>query len=106
MSIIGNRIADYQANISQKSPLVTSPLGLHQLPIRRCEYFMNIVDNSRDEVPIIDDVRRMSIKYLHDGLMEHWRDKSDSQGRFAHVGTIELGRVILRFGSTSSSLQS
>jgi len=33
--------------------------------------------------------------------MKHWQQKAQDQGRFAHVGTIDLGKVILRYGSSS-----
>jgi ribonuclease HI len=103
LASIGNRIADYQANLSRRQPDDSTPLGLIELPIRECEHHLGVVRQSND-TPVIDDIRRTALKEVYDSAMTHWQTIKD-QGRFAHAGTIDLARIILRFGPPSLQIE-
>ncbi len=74
---IGNRIADYQANLSRSKPDDSKPLGLLQLPIQDCEYHLNMIRKSNHEsdvdMSIIDDIRRVALKQILEQSMNKWK---------------------------------
>jgi hypothetical protein len=94
---VGNRLADYQANWARTHPTQTSPHGLQQLPLRRCEHYMYMEDENG--AMIIDDVRTMAKQRLKHIATLHWMRKSLPQGFFAYADMTELGRDAMRHAS-------
>jgi len=66
---VGNRLADYQANWSRTHSSQSSPHGLLEFPLQRCERYMYMED--ADGMMIIDDIRTMAKKRLMDISMLH-----------------------------------
>jgi hypothetical protein len=99
---VGNRMADYQANLARLKSDCTFPLGLQQLPLERCEHHLLV--KSSDGLVVIDDLRRTGKLLLKSRARAKWTAKSDLQGRFAGEGIMDLGRVILRLGSPTEQV--
>ena len=93
---VGNRLADYQANLSRSRPDRSWPLGLVELPVSSFEYHLQV--QNRDGQPLIDDLRRTALSQLREQAMVKWSNKPE-QGRFACSGLVELGRITLQFGT-------
>jgi hypothetical protein len=72
---VGNRMADYQANLSRLKSDRTYPLGLQQLPLARCEHHLLV--KSSDGLVIIDDLRRTGKLLLKSRTLAKWTAKSD-----------------------------
>lgn len=97
---IGNRVADYQAESCRKNSNQNRPLTALQLPLQTLEPFLQIFSMTSN-LMIIDDVRLFAKLQQKDQALEHWKhDYRESQGMFASTGMIDLGRVIMKFGST------
>jgi ribonuclease HI len=97
---IGNRIADFQANRARNNPMLTTPIGLQQLPLAECEHHLHVKQLSDSRV-VIDDVRRSSRNRTRAQDLAYWSGFRNHQGTFACDGAIELGRVVLKEGSTA-----
>ena len=93
---IGNRLADYQANLARQAAH-TYPLLLAQLPLERCEPHLHI--RSADGRVVIDDLRRSANLCTQQSGLAAWQAQAGGSGGFACAGTIELGRVVLELGS-------
>jgi exonuclease III len=94
---VGNRLADFQANRCQRRPDRSWPLNLKQIPLSACEF--HLVIRQQDQLQIIDDIRRTSLAQHQSHKLNAWVNKADHQAYFAGPGIIELGRVVLKFGS-------
>ena len=68
---VGNRLSDYQANITRARPERSSPPNLSQLPLAKCEHHMVFTDSAG--LVIADDIRRSAMKQLKAAELEHWR---------------------------------
>ena len=93
---VGNRLADYQANLARSSDL-PCPRSLLELPTRQCERYMHI--DAADGIHIVDDIRRCARRTMRQHAFERWQQKSDLQGHLACQGMIDLGNAVMRFGS-------
>jgi hypothetical protein len=93
---VGNRLADYQANLCRSKPDRSYPLTLQQLPLHLCEHRLHLRDERDSGLQIIDDVRRVSLAQLQQQAMTKWKAKSWPQGYFASPGAVELGRICMR----------
>lgn len=97
---VGNRMADYQANNARQHAERSYPLGLREIPLEQLEQHLHIKDESG--LVIIDDIRAVARGQLKSRAFDRWQaklDKGDLTGQFAHVGTIDMGRVVLKHGS-------
>jgi hypothetical protein len=96
---VGNRLSDYQANISRAQPDRSSPPNLSQLPLAKCEHHMVVTDSSG--LVIADDIRRASMQQLKLAELEHWCDLAGDhpQGALAGAGMVDLGRAVLQSGT-------
>jgi hypothetical protein len=97
---VGNRLSDYQANLSRAHPARSSPPNLSQLPLDKCEHHL-VITNS-DHLVIADDIRRAAMKQLKSAELEHWCGLTTSgipQGALASEAMVELGRAVLQSGS-------
>ena len=96
---IGNRVADFQAEICRKNPNQNCPLNVAELPLQSLEPFLQIFSNSSN-LMIIDDIRLYAKLQQKTQAFEHWKHHyRESQGMFASTGTIELGRVVMKFAN-------
>lgn len=93
---VGNRLADYQANLSRLRPDRSAPLSLRELPLSSCEPHLHVLQ--ADGCMVIDDLRRTALTQLRAQALARWSAKPD-QGRFACAGMVELGRVVRLHGS-------
>jgi len=93
---VGNRLADYQANLARSKPDRSWPLGLSELPLSACEHHLTI--RQHDDTQMIDDVRRTALIQLRSHAMMKWSGRDESQGCFAHQGILNLGRTALKHG--------
>jgi hypothetical protein len=94
---VGNRLADYQANLARSKPDRSWPLGLSELPLSACEHHLTV--RQHDDTQMIDDVRRTSLVQLRSQAMIKWSSRVDQgQGCFAHQGMLDLGRTTLKHG--------
>ena len=96
MHSIGNRMADYQAELARKRSEHSYPLTLRELPLDQCEQHLTVADT--DAQHVIDDIRRAAALAMRAAGVSKWSSKSDI-GYFAGAGMIELGRVALLCGS-------
>ena len=98
---VGNRLADYQANVVRARPNRPSPLQVQPLPIQQCEHYLRIDDEKG--IMIIEDIRRATLKRLRSLAVAKWRAKPLAQGQyyFAHASDalVQLGRVVLQQAS-------
>jgi exonuclease III len=94
---VGNRLADYQANVARADPGRTEPHGLQPMPLEQCEPHL-CVKNSAGRV-IIDDMRRTAMKQLKQQALEAWCDKPWPTGLLAGEGSMALGKVVSSQGS-------
>ena len=96
---VGNRLSDYQANISRAHPDRSSPPNLSQLPVAKCEHHMVITDGAG--LVVADDIRRSAMKQLKAAELQHWRGLAGGipQGALAGEAMVELGRVVLQSGT-------
>ena len=92
---VGNRLADFQAERSRIKPDRSRPLSLAQLPLSSLEPHCRA--HVEGGLQVIDDLRRTSKLQLKASALEKWKSKSDHV--FASLGVIDLGRVVLKFGS-------
>ena len=92
---VGNRLADYQANLSRGHADRSAPLTLRELPLESCERHFHIRRQARELV--IDDIRRSALSQLRESMLIKWASKPDQV--LACSGMIELGRIALRFGT-------
>ena len=56
---VGNRLSDYQANLSRSRPDRSSPVNLAQLPLAKCEHHLVITNGAG--LVIADDIRRAAM---------------------------------------------
>ena len=92
---VGNRLADYQAQLARTRSDRSTPLGLRPLPLASCERHLHL---EQEGSVVIDDIRRTSLALLKARRLTRWAEKPE-QGRFAGVGTIALGRDVVRDGT-------
>ena len=99
---VGNRLSDYQANLSRARPDRSSPLNLSQLPLDKCEHYMVVTDRSSGLV-IADDIRRAAMTQLKFAELEHWRSLAGGipQGALAGEAMVDLGRAVLKGGTAA-----
>ena len=90
---IGNRMADYQANLARSRLDRSWPLGLAQVPLADCETHMTL--HQQSGMQIIDDVRRTALAQLRDAALA---DVAQQPCREALLtpGMLELGCVVMR----------
>jgi hypothetical protein len=95
---VGNRLADYQANVSRAAGIDRStPLNLGQLPLEQCEWHLQVSDASAVHAPpIIDDIRRSAVERMRMLAMSKWLG---SDNILTSNGMVELGRAVLKQGS-------
>ena len=94
---VGNRLADYQANVARATTSRTYPRGLQALPLEQCEPHLCLKDDGTGRV-IIDDIRRTSMKLLKQQALEAWRNKPRPTSALAGEGVIALGKAVLSRG--------
>jgi hypothetical protein len=92
---VGNRLADYQANLSRGHADRSAPLTLRELPLESCERHFHIRRQARDLV--IDDIRRSALSQLRESMLIKWASKPDQF--LACAGMVELGRITIRHGT-------
>ena len=99
-SSIGNRLADYQANLSRARGVISStPLTLAQLPLDKLEHHLHLTGNiDTGGMQVINDVRSAANAQLRRLALQHWQRKP-SQGIFACDGMLALGRVVMADGT-------
>jgi exonuclease III len=93
---VGNRLSDYQANLSRCSVHPT-PSTLEELPLSACEPHLTIINNSG--VQLIDDVRSTALSQIKQSALSHWQEKRDGREYFASEAAVTLGRVVIQHGS-------
>lgn len=93
---VGNRLADYQANVARANPSHTHPRGIKPLPLDQCEPHLCLKDSSGRV--LIDDIRRTSMKLLKQQALEAWRSKPWPTSTLAGEGIIALGQAVLSQG--------
>jgi hypothetical protein len=98
---VGNRLADYQANLSRLHPDRPTPLSLLELPLAQCERHLRVLQS--DGTMVIDDIRRTALAQLRSAGLVKWAAKPD-QGRLACAGMVELGRVVRLAGSPAQQI--
>ena len=110
---VGNRLADYQANLSRVSTRGSTPRSLQPLPLESCENHLVIQQQlaAPAGLPrpaavrlrvVIDDPRRVSLTELQQQAMSRWSARlrtAADQGLFAGQGMVDLGRMVMRLGS-------
>jgi len=98
---VGNRLSDYQANLSRAQSARSSPPNLSQLPLDKCEHHMVITDSSG--LVISDDIRRSAMKQLKSAELSYWRGLAGdiAQGTLACEAMVELGRAMLESGNST-----
>ena len=101
---VGNRLADYQANLARTKSDRSWPLGINELPLSSCEHHLHIKSMQDDKLQVIDDIRRTSLTQLQSQSMLKWTSKVDDQGYLASPGMVELGRIVLKYGSSSQQI--
>jgi hypothetical protein len=97
---VGNRMADCQANRARLHPGRAQPLNLRELPLEHLEAHLHMKDPQ--SLVIIDDIRRTGRNQLKSMAFARWQaklEKGDQSGQFAHVGTMDMGRTVLKSGS-------
>jgi hypothetical protein len=96
---VGNRLADYQANLSRNCKHGRgTPISLVELPLHECEHHMHMMDDRDGHgMQVINDMRSSANIRLRALMLSHWKS-IDNQGAFACDGMIELGRVIMSNG--------
>jgi ribonuclease HI len=109
---VGNRLADYQANLARKKAPRTYPPTLRALPLSACEPHLHISRDPLHQGPhasgangllLIDDIRRTAKSDQRLTAMSKWKKHPD-QGLFAGEGMVELGRVVLHFGTAAQQI--
>ena len=98
---VGNRIADYQANVARSHSDRSYPLSLAELPLDRCEN--HLIASTDDGSQLIDDIRRSAAATLRAINLTRWTNKHD-QGQLGGEGMIELGRLTMLHGSDAHQL--
>jgi hypothetical protein len=95
---VGNRLSDYQANLSRSKPDRSTPLNLRQLPLSKCEHHLFITDPAK--LVISDDIRRSVMKQLKTAELQYWSalPGTDSPGALASTAMVDLGRAVLQGG--------
>ena len=93
---VGNRLADYQANLARGKRDRTFPLSLRECPLADCEHHLSIAREGG--LQLIDDVRRTGVAKQRARALEHWTAIT-RQGALAGEGVQELGRVTVAHGS-------
>jgi hypothetical protein len=94
---VGNRLADYQANVARATPSRTHPRGLQALPLDQCEPHLCLKDATGRV--IIDDIRRTSMKLLKQQALEVWHNKPWPTSALAGEGVMALSKAVLSRGS-------
>jgi hypothetical protein len=97
---VGNRMADFQANLARCRPDRSYPLNLRDLPLEKLEPHLHIKD--KHGRVIIDDIRRTARNQIRSQAFSKWQaklEKDDLVGQFAHAGIVDMGRVVLKHGS-------
>ena len=101
---VGNRLADYQANVTRARPNRPSPHHVQPLPIHQCEHYLHIKDEHGQT--LIEDVRRSALKRVRALAVTRWRAKSLVEGQYffgpAAAALIQLGRVVLGHASADA----
>ena len=100
---VGNRLSDYQAELSRAGPDRSKPLTLCELPLSQCEHHLSITD-TRSGLLMIDDARRTALTQLQASALTKWQNKRDGREYFAGSAVCELGRTVLRCGSPDQQL--
>jgi hypothetical protein len=98
---VGNRLSDYQANLSRSKPDHSTPLNLLQLPLNKCEHHMFITDSAGRVLS--GDIRRTAMAQLKDAELAHWNALPGAipPGELACEAIVELGRAVLQSGKAS-----
>ena len=97
---VGNRLADFHANLARSKSDRSYPLGLQQIPIERCEHHL-LIKSQVDGSIVIDDPRLSARLLLKKSALEKWKAKPDLQCFFSGEGVMDLGRVTLRHGTAA-----
>ena len=87
---VGNRLADFHANLARSKSDRSYPLDLQQIPIERCEHHLLIKSQVSGSI-VIDDPRLSARLLLKKSALEKWKAKPDLQCFFAVQGVIDLG---------------
>ena len=91
---VGNRLADYQANLSRTQPVrCQQPRSLLPLPLESCERHLLI--RARDGTQVIDDIRRTSTAQQRAASLERWWTYGHQAGYFACQGMLDLGAAVM-----------
>ena len=98
---VGNRIADFQANVARLDKSRRHPRELDELPLHRCEQYLFLQRQAGLE--IIDDIRRSALCDLRAKALSRWT-KNLEQGLLACEGIVELGRAALCAGSPDDQI--
>jgi ribonuclease HI len=93
---VGNRLADFQANLARDRPDRSAPISLRELPLSACEHHFRVQQQGGSM--LIDDIRRAALSQLRELAMVHWANQPD-RGKFACDGMVELGRIARLFGT-------
>ena len=97
---VGNRIADFHANLARDTSGRGFPLSLVELPIRECEPFMSATDE--DGRAMIDDCRRSSMSVVREAELHKWTvTHAADQGRLASSAMIQSCREVMQHGSST-----
>jgi hypothetical protein len=109
---VGNRLSDFHANRARLHPERCQPLSLQELPLHECELHMRIMvpagdaDARSPALQLIDDVRRTALSHCKSIASAHWQQRSavagvdEGQGVLAGAAMVDLGRVVMRHGSS------
>jgi hypothetical protein len=96
---VGNRLADYQANLARLSTNRSYPQGMKPLPLAHCENWLHLVSSVTGRV-VIDDIRRSARNQMQQEATVKWLRYSLPQGLLAGKGTADAGRIVLKHGSS------
>jgi ribonuclease HI len=82
---VGNRMADFEANVAHQHADRSYPLHLRQLPLEELEAHLHVKDCGG--LVVIDDLRRASRDLIKGKIFVKWQSKVDLVAQYAHVCT-------------------
>src|SRR6185437_14265867 len=95
---VGNRLADFQANLCRSKPDRVQSTRLLQLPVEQMEQHLFIREQGPEGRCVINDVRRSALAVLRSAALARWHSR-DEQGTLAGDGMLELAAAVRRCGS-------
>ena len=95
---VGNRLADYQANLCRSKPDRVQSTRLHQLPVELLELHLSVREQGAQGRCVIDDIRRAALKVLKSEALIKWATRPE-QGLLAGESMLALADTVRRLGT-------